>query len=171
MACLGKPGSGIASGAGLAFATGPTEVFLSVSVSAAKLSAVVMEGEVDGGEESEAMEESDEGDLLLLRRCTGRGAGTGGLEASAPWGRSITRSGVCFGFRLVAGVEVRDSQNPRRPCGPLARGASSSLVGVEVVRRSQRSRFLRKLPLPSSLCWSLLQVLQIPCGTRLLRRK
>jgi hypothetical protein len=39
-----------------------------VSVSAAKLSAVVMEGEVEGGEESEAMEESDEGDLLLLRR-------------------------------------------------------------------------------------------------------
>ena len=90
---------------------GPTEVFLNVSVSAAKLSAVVMEGEVDGGEESEAMEESDEGDLLLLRRCTGRGAGTGGLEASAPWGRSITRSGVCFGFRLVAGVEVRAVNN------------------------------------------------------------
>jgi len=83
-ACLGRPGSGIASGAGLAFATGPTEVFLSVSVSAAKLSAVVTEGEVDGGEESEAMEESEEGDLLLLRRWTGRGAGTGGLEASAP---------------------------------------------------------------------------------------
>jgi len=69
MACLGKPGSGIASGAGLALLpTGPTEVFLNVSVSAAKLSAVVMEGDVDGGEESEAMEESDEGDLLLLRR-------------------------------------------------------------------------------------------------------
>ena len=117
------------------------------------MSAVVMEGEVEGGEESEAIEESDEGDLLLLRRCTGRGAGTGGLEASAPWGRSITRSGVCFGFRLVAGVEVRDSQNPRRPWGPPARGASSSLVGVEVVRRSHRSRFRRKLPLPSSR-WS-----------------
>ena len=83
-ACLGKPGSDIASGAGLALPTGPTEVFLNVSVSAAKLSAVVMEGEVDGGEESEAMEESDEGDLLLLRRWTGRGAGTGGLEARAP---------------------------------------------------------------------------------------
>ena len=70
-ACLGNPGSGIAKGAGLAFATGPTDVFLKVSVSAAKLSAVVMDGEVDGGEVSEVIE-SDEGDLLLLRRCTGR---------------------------------------------------------------------------------------------------
>jgi len=114
-ACLGNPGSGIAKGAGLAFATGPTDVFLKVSVSAAKLSAVVMDGEVDGGEESEVIE-SDDGDLLLLRRCTGRGAGTGGLEARAPWGRSITRSGVCLGFRFVAAVvEVRDSQNPRKP--------------------------------------------------------
>jgi len=115
IACLCRPGSGIASCAGLAFETGPTEVFLNVSVSAAKLSAVVMEGDVDGGEESDAIEESDEGDLLLLRKCTGRGAGTGGLEARAPWGRSITKSGVCFGFRLVADVEVRDSQNPRKP--------------------------------------------------------
>jgi len=47
---------------------------------------------------------------------------------------------------------VRDSQKPRRPWGP--RGASSSLVGVEVVRRSHRSRFLRKLPPPSSRCSS-----------------
>ena len=50
------------------------------------------------------------------------------LEARAPWGRSMTRSGVCLGFLVGAVAElVRDSQKPRAPRGAGVRGASSSL--------------------------------------------
>ena len=78
------------------------ELFLSVSVSAANVSAEEREGEDVAESSDEAVDrpltESEDGDLDFL----GRGAGTGGLLARAPAGRSITRSGVCPGvFVLV----------------------------------------------------------------------
>ena len=65
-----------------------TECFLMVSVSAAKVSALVV-FLAGTSAELELEEESEEGDLL-----TGLGAGIGGLPARGPVGRSITRSGV-----------------------------------------------------------------------------
>ena len=69
------------------------DVFFRVSVSAAKVSALD-KAAVRLTESSDSVErpptESEEGDLDLR----GRGAGTGGLLASAPAGKSITRSGV-----------------------------------------------------------------------------
>ena len=76
-------------------------VFFKVSVTAAKLSALDREpgwvppglaSSVDDDPVDLPLVESDEGDLDLDRR--GRGAGTGGLLAKGPDGRSITRSGV-----------------------------------------------------------------------------
>ena len=64
------------------------ECFLMVSVSAAKVSALVV-FLAGTSAELELEEESEEGDLL-----TGLGAGIGGLPARGPVGRSITRSGV-----------------------------------------------------------------------------
>lgn len=91
-------GAARTSGSGLGFGTGARSpaacgVFFNVSVSAAKLSA--LESEEEGATySSEVVDllptESVDGDLDFL----GLGAGTGGLLASAPAGRSITRSGV-----------------------------------------------------------------------------
>ena len=64
------------------------ECFLMVSVSAAKVSALVV-FLAGTSAELELEEESEDGDLL-----TGLGAGMGGLAARGPVGRSITRSGV-----------------------------------------------------------------------------
>jgi len=65
------------------------ECFLMVSVSAAKVSALVVFLAGTSAELELEEEESEEGDLL-----TGLGAGMGGLPARGPVGRSITRSGV-----------------------------------------------------------------------------
>ena len=72
-------------------------VFFNVSVSAAKLSAVVRETEFLAGESDELdmllATESEDGDRERLKRI-GLGDGIGGLLANSPVGRSITRSGA-----------------------------------------------------------------------------
>jgi len=66
-------------------------------VSAAKLSAVVRKIEFLAGDSEELdwllATESVDGERERLK-CTGRGAGIGGLPATGPVGRSITRSGA-----------------------------------------------------------------------------
>lgn len=133
------------SGSGRRFGVGcpaaaEEEVFRSVSVSAAKVSA----DDSGGGELVESSDdavdllltESEDGDLDFL----GLGAGTGGLLARAPAGRSITRSGVCPGVLTL--VSERCSQKSRLPLKPTFSPRSSSLLGELCVLRSHSS-FLR----------------------------
>ena len=91
--------------------------FLSVSVSAAKLSAVVNDTEFLAGDSEELdvllASESDDGDRDLLK-CLGLGAGIGGLLAKGPVGRSITRSGAWVGSVWLLGVDL-DCQKSRFP--------------------------------------------------------
>lgn len=88
-----KTGTGLAEGlegeeGALSAVEDLCECFLMVSVSAAKVSALVV-FLAGTSAELELEEESEDGDLL-----TGLGAGMGGLAARGPVGRSITRSGV-----------------------------------------------------------------------------
>lgn len=93
-------GRGLGTGA-RSPATAACGVFFSVSVSAAKLSALESEEEAGATYSSEVVDllptESVDGDLDFL----GLGAGTGGLLARAPAGRSITRSGVWPGVLVL----------------------------------------------------------------------
>lgn len=115
-------------------------------MSAANVSALDISGE-ELTESSEAVDllptESEDGDLDFR----GLGAGTGGLLANAPAGRSITRSGVCPG--VLERLWARCSQKSRLPL-KLARSFSSSLLGVLVVRRSHSSLFRTKAETGSS---------------------
>jgi len=154
---------GILNGFGRGFGDGGTRldvVFFRVSVIAAKLSALDNEpGCVvyapPGLSSEEAVErplvESDDGDRDFDR--LGRGAGTGGLLANGPAGRSITRSGVCPGVFVFTVVFC--SQKFLFPLKLLRVSLlPSSADGLLVVLFSHISLFLANIETFSTLSCS-----------------
>ena len=128
-----KTGTGVEAGslaeaADLSAAEDLLECFLMVSVSAAKVSALVV-FLAGTSKELELELESEEGDLL-----TGLGAGIGGLPAKGPVGRSITRSGAWFDVLLTLGVVLEPQP-----------GLALSSPGLLMLLLSHRSFLLRKL--------------------------
>jgi len=151
-------GWGIVSGCGLSLGEGAVVgVFLSVSVTAAKLSALDNDPGCTPGEPSDdaidrPLAESEDGDLDLDR--LGRGAGTGGLLAMGAAGRSITRSGVCPGVVLRALDFCSQNERLPRKLADLSPESSDEFPGLLTVLFSHMSLFLANNEIFSVGSWS-----------------
>lgn len=151
-------GWGIVNGCGRIFGDGADDgVFLRVSVTAAKLSALDNDPGWPPGEPSDdaidrPLAESEDGDLDFDR--LGLGAGTGGLLAIGPAGRSMTRSGVWPGVVLRAIDFCSQKDRLPRKLADLSPESSDEFPGLPVDLFSHMSLFLANKEIFSIGSWS-----------------